>query len=207
MKRLHALPAAFKRFQKIGGVLDFGVFDECDGTDAEIVEAIKASLRHARRFDGGRLIELGSRECFKEKLLGDWYDPSNESLVKIGHWRTSDGRELKDPSFKALESVKLTGGAGAIPDVGAGGQLAFAFSQPPYSLQAKSREVQELFDAILAFVLPPGASYVIKDWSRPELVEVSDYFEAGADWWGVFLFTIHVPGMNRLTVIAGSTTD
>ena len=36
---------------------------------------------------------------------------------------------------------------------------------------------------------------------------VSDYFAAGMEWWGVFLFSVYVPALQRLTIIAGSSTD
>ena len=39
------------------------------------------------------------------------------------------------------------------------------------------------------------------------LAEVSDYFESGLEWWGVFLFSIYVPALRRLVIIAGSATD
>jgi hypothetical protein len=29
----------------------------------------------------------------------------------------------------------------------------------------------------------------------------------GMEWWGIFLFSIHVPAIERLTIVAGSTTD
>lgn len=207
MQRLHRLPSPFQRFSKIGGVLDFGVFDETDGTEAEIIEAVGATLGKVRRFDGERLIELGGRAIFEPALLGDWFDVESGTLIKRGDWRTADGRELQNPKLTSLGGVKIMSGASPIPEIGAGGQLAFAFTCPPYSLRAKPPEVQDLFDAIIAFLLPRGLQHEIRDWSRPALVEVSDYFEAGAEWWGIYLYTIRTPELRRLTVIAGSTTD
>lgn len=207
MQRVHRLPSPFRRFRKIGGVLDFGVFGDSDGTDADIAEAVGETLRHGRRFDGDRLIALGSRPVFKRALLGDWYDPESKTLLRRGEWTTSDGRELKDPPLPSLGNTKLVSGVGTLPEVGASGQLAYAFSCPPYTLDAKPAEVQELFDAIIAFLLPRELHHEIRDWSSPALVEVSDYFEAGAEWWGVHLYTIHIPELRRLAVIAGSTSD
>ena len=65
----------------------------------------------------------------------------------------------------------------------------------------------EIFHAVRRFILPPDLEHDILDWAHPELPEVADYFAQGMEWWGVFLFTIHVPALNRLTAIAGSTTD
>jgi hypothetical protein len=113
---------------------------------------------------------------------------------------------LVNPRLRQLDDLVMAGGV-EIPDPGGGGQFAYAFSWTPYGLHAKPREIQQLFDAITDFVLPPGADHEIWDWASPRLPEVSQYFEAGMDWWGVFLFTIYVPSLRRLTVIAGSTTD
>ena len=99
--------------------------------------------------------------------------------------------------------------SGAAPgiDPGSGGQFAYAFSNPPYGLRARGSEVQALFEEIRDFILPPDERSEILDWTSPRLPEVSAYFSMGIDWWGVFLFTIHVPATGRLTAIAGSTTD
>jgi steroid 5-alpha reductase family enzyme len=67
--------------------------------------------------------------------------------------------------------------------------------------------VQAVFDEIRDFILPPAHQYEICDWSSPRLPEVSDYFTDGMEWWGVFLFSIYVPALKRLTIVAGSTTD
>lgn len=67
--------------------------------------------------------------------------------------------------------------------------------------------MQTVFDGIMDFMLPPAHESAICDWCGPELPEVSDYFAAGMEWWGVFLFSIHVPAIRRLTIIAGSASD
>jgi hypothetical protein len=77
----------------------------------------------------------------------------------------------------------------------------------PYGPDAVPEEVQQLFTAITSFILPPGLDYQILDWSGPRLPEVSALFAAGMEWWGVFLFTVSVPALRRLTIVAGSTSD
>jgi steroid 5-alpha reductase family enzyme len=67
--------------------------------------------------------------------------------------------------------------------------------------------VQTLFEEIRDFILPPALECEICDWSSPRLPEVSDYFADGMEWWGIFLFSVYIPALNRLTVVAGSTTD
>jgi hypothetical protein len=74
-------------------------------------------------------------------------------------------------------------------------------------LQARPTKVQALFDAIRDFIMPPNLEHEILDWTNPKLPEVSAFFAAGMEWWGVFLFTVHVPEAKLLTVICGSTTD
>jgi hypothetical protein len=73
--------------------------------------------------------------------------------------------------------------------------------------RAPPDEVQTVFEEIKEIMLPPKRHCEIADWSNERLPEVSDYFEDGMDWWGVFLFSMHVPSMRRLTIIAGSATD
>jgi hypothetical protein len=67
--------------------------------------------------------------------------------------------------------------------------------------------VQAVFEEIRDFILPPLKSSEILDWTSRELPEVSDYFVDGMEWWGAFLFSIHIPALQRLTIIAGSSTD
>ena len=89
----------------------------------------------------------------------------------------------------------------------AGGQFAYAFSCPPYRLQAKASAIQSTFDEIREFISPSKTEIHIWHWSNPALPQVSDYFAAGMEWWVVYLFSIHVPARRRLTIIAGSATD
>jgi hypothetical protein len=204
MKRVEKLPPAFKRFRKMLGVLDFTVFEGAVGTEEEILSAIGQAIPDA---DVERLSSFGSRRIREPAFFGEWYDGGSGMLLMRGTYRTADGTELIDPKVKKIEGVKIVSGAGAIPDVGAGGQFAYAFSSPPYGLHARPREIQCVFAEIRAFILPPEEASTILDWSSPRLPEVSPYFAAGVDWWGVFLFSIHIPAMNRLTIVAGSTTD
>ncbi len=127
--------------------------------------------------------------------------------MKIGEYTTSDGKKLVNPRLKDLEGIHIRSGGSPLPEAGAGGQFAYAFSWTPYGLKAGPEQVQELFTAITKFVLPPNLEHDILDWSSPRLPEVSKFFAAGMEWWGVFLFTVHIPVIRRLTVIAGSTSD
>lgn len=56
-------------------------------------------------------------------------------------------------------------------------------------------------------MLPRSDHCEILDWSNPKLVHVSDYFKAGMEWWGVFLFSIYAPTSRRLSIVMGSASD
>jgi hypothetical protein len=207
MNQLAKLPPAFKRFHRIGGVLGFTVFDGAQGGDEEILEAMRLALPHSKRFEPELLRVLGFRRIDERRFYGDWYDRGSGQLLKLGDYATDDGRKLRNPKLVRLEGVKIMSGAAPVPDSGTGGEFAYAFANPPYPLRARPSEVQSLFDEISRFVLPPPHWNEILDWTSPRLTEVSDYFEAGMEWWGVFLFSIHVPALKRLTIVVGSTTD
>lgn len=205
MRRLDKLPPAFKRYAKVGGAFDFAVFDEAGGSEAEAIEAIRRLL--GDDLDETALRAAGHRRIRLAEFLGAHCHPENRKLIKRGTWRTTDGQELVDPPFKKVERLVLSGGGYAIPLPGEGGQFARAFVEPPYGLDASPREIQELFGEILGFLLPPDEPHHILDWASPSLAEVSLRFEAGMEWWGAFLFTIHQPERGRLIAFAASTTD
>ncbi len=207
MRAIEKLPPAFKRFRKIGGVLDFTIFEDADDEEETALSAVAAAMPPKVSFDVDALRLLGNRHLKERAFFGDWYDVQSSSLLKLGHFRTADGVELENPKFKKLDRVKIKSSASPCPNAGAGGQFAYAFSSPPYALRARPSEVQLLFDEIRNFILPTSEQNKILDWSSPRLPEVSDYFATGMEWWGVFLFTIHIPTLQRLTAIAGSTTD
>lgn len=207
MRRIEHLPAAFQRFESFGGALDFAAFENAGGTEQDVLEAIPAALCHRKTLDIGRLRALGYRRITPTVFFGAWYNPASGALLKRGHYTTRDGRDLVDPSYDVYERSDVAAGGGRIPDVGSGGNYAYAFCNTPYGLTAKAEVVQQAFNDITAFMMPAGHDAVIWDWSNPALSEVSDYFDAGMEWWGVFLFSIYVPELRRLTIIAGSTTD
>jgi hypothetical protein len=181
MRQLNHLPSAFKRFASMGGVVDFAVFEDASGTEDDCLAAIPAALQPRTTLHIETLRRLGFRRLDERTFLGDGYDSESGRL------------RLDKASSRAL------------PLAGSGGQFADAFSDPPYGLQANDAAVQAVFQDIKAFLMPSGSD--ILDWSNPALPEVSDYFDAGAEWWGMYLFTIYVPDLRRLSVIAASTTD
>lgn len=203
MRRIEKLPPAFKRYRKVGGAFIFAAFEEASESDA--VEAIRILLKGD--LDGETLRAVGARQITEAEFLGEHCAAGSRQMVKRGTWETVDGHRLVDPPLAKLEGVAIRSGGYGFPNPGAGGQFARAFAFPPYSLNARPSEIQSLFDEILDFLLPSGAPHRILDWTSPRLGEVSPWFNAGMDWWGAFLFSIHQPDRRRLIALAASTTD
>ncbi|WP_439540480.1 hypothetical protein [Sphingomonas sp.] len=207
MDRVRKLPGAFAAYQKIGGALDFAVFHAEQPSECDLTAAIGVTV--GQPFDAMLMASMGSRARSRRDLLGDWYEPSTGKLIKRGSYTLRDGREITDPKLENIPRKGIMSGATVtpLPAAGPDGGLAYAFANPPYTLSAAGERVQELFDTIFDFIMPKGVCHEIRDWTHPDLPRVSPYFAPGMEWWGVFLFTIHVPSLARLTVIAGSTTD
>jgi hypothetical protein len=204
MRVVENLPREFERFRQIGGALHFAVYEDAAEDETEALVAIGSTIPD---LDTDTLKSLGCKRIDKRSFFGDWYDAGTDSVLRIGEFTLSDGTKLINPRLKDLEGMDIRSGGSPLPEAGAGGQFAYAFSWTPYGLRAGPVEVQELFTAVRKFVLPPNLEHHILDWTSPRLPEVSKLFAAGMEWWGVFLFTVHVPAIRRLTVIAGSTSD
>ena len=207
MRRVASLPAAFGRFAEMGGVLNFAVFEEAQGTEEETLSVIPAVLAPGRSFDARRLAELGRRRIGEAAFFGDWYDFASGMLLRDGDVVLNDGTQLHRPRLADLAGREIRSASAALPQTGAGGNFAYAFSWTPYGLSGGPLEIQAIFEQIRDFILPHDEDSQIFDWSDARLTEVSDYFDDGAEWWGVFLFSIYAPALRRLILIAGSTTD
>ncbi len=212
-------PAALRRLEAVGGVLDVLAFAGAGGTEddhrAAIAEALaRVPLPPAMRIpvDRAALDRLVPRRLTREAFLGDWADPRTGDLLHRGRHRLSDRREVADPTLRRLEALRVGGvqivaGGSPIPDPAEGG-FAYAFSHPPYAPSATPGEVQALFDAALAWLLPHWREAAILGWAGPGLPDVlPSYFLPGLEWWGAFLWTVHLPEEGRLTVISAATTD
>ncbi len=196
----------FAPFYRMGGVLGFAVYDHADNDEADARAAIHDTLVKLGKVDDLALNSLHPRQLSEAQFFGDWYTPDG-NLVWNGTITTSDGRRLERPTFRTLAGVKVASASAGGPDIGQGGQFAYAFANPPYPLTAPYDHVQRVFDGIRHALLPPGDTCIITDWTRPDLDKVSAYFAPGKEWWGVFLFTIYDTSTRRLTVIIGSATD
>lgn len=81
---------------------------------------------------------------------------------------------------------------------------AFAFGNPPYSMSGSEESIAELFDAINLELFGSDCDELeVFRWSN----DWSDYFEAGLEWWGAFLWTVKPPSRPYIVAIGASTTD
>lgn len=207
MQVMEDLPEAFRTYEKMGGCLDFTFYYQVENNMESHISGISKALLSRSDFDPAAFESIEHRYINENQLLGDWYDRRSGNLLSVGDFFMENGETLRNPQIVNLDRAKVKSSSQSIPEVGSGGQLAYAFSQPPYRLQASSSQIQAVFDDIKDFILPALEPCEIVDWSTPKLTEVSDYFGAGSEWWGVFLFTIYAPVSQKLSVILGSTTD
>lgn len=201
---LDPTPASFTHYHEIGGAVIFRVFDDADGTEDEAFDVI---CRCVPDCNADALRAIGFSVIDDAKFFGDWYDLESAALVRRGDFTLESGRRLLDAKLVEFEGERVLHGGNPVPEPGAGGNLAWAFAFPPYGLRATPREIQNLFDKIRHLILPPKLEHAIRDWTSPDLQKASPFFEAGMEWWGVFLFTLYVPAYRRLTVAYASTTD
>lgn len=207
MLRRPVLPAAFSRYDRLGGALEFALFDDADGSPEQIVEAVGQALPACSSFSGERLLQLGCRQIDQQQFFGSYLDEDGRDLIRRGTWRTADGQQFTDATFRQLAGLQVTSGGHSPPDPGEGGNFALGFAFPVHGPGGDPLEWQQLFDTICAVLLPPATPAEIHDWASPHLGEVSDYFAAGLEWWGVYLFSIYLPEWRQLAIVLGSTTD
>ncbi len=175
-------------------------------------DAARDVLSHAlgtmKGFDPVHFAQLESRIITPVRFFGSWYDPADGGLIFDGRINTTDGRCLTRPKYRDLKGVKhSSSGYGCKEEAGSGGDFAHLFCQPPYGLHARPEDVQAMFDAITSVILPKDEDAEIRDWTTVALAEVSPYFKAGLEWWGILLATIYLPQSRKLSVIMASTTD
>ena len=217
-----------------GGVLDFGFFATGNGLDAtedEHREAIKLTFARLRsdlehyadnasvergidrrqffsiKFDETSISALAPTKISWKQFLGPRYDFQRHGLLVHGiedHFNSLffyQDEEREENIVKPMDEDDES-------DAG----LAYAFSDPPYPLCSNKRmnwprvslkERGELFDELLNKVLSVSAESTLYRWPT----DWSNYFDAGNEWWGTFLWTLSNPGHDRIIVIAASTTD
>jgi hypothetical protein len=172
-------------------------------------EVCRSAIGQTFGVDSGNeaLAFIQPRKMRERRFFGDWLDFDTGKLIKRGTYGNDLREELIDPTLMQLERFGARSGGSGIPEAGEGGQFAYAFLCPPYSLRGNARKIQDTFDTLRTALLPEDSEHEILDWTSPQLPEFSDYFKVGMDWWGIFLFTIFDPSRKRLLVLSASTTD
>jgi hypothetical protein len=203
--------AILKRFDEVGGCVNYVVFD-CDSSAEDITlpethryatiaaletigqrwaeHAVKASKEQnvpiekifVLKIDFERAKAIQGKKITYQDFFGPKYDFQQKQFFDRDAWMGTDC-------------------------VG----YAHAFSDPPYTLhddaqmkRISMQEATELFHRInqevLGGITPQS---IIYEWP----VDWSNFFDAGKEWWGSFLWTFANPGTHRIVVLAASTTD
>ena len=208
-------PKIFCELKKIGVVLKYSFFDSAGPTrssrllaiDAHLADANEPCEWHLPKENAEALELLAERKLDRSQFLGQWCNPSDLSLIQRGSGHVQGVGEVENLRYDDARIKRIRSWTSSIPDSHDAGEYAFAFSQPPYSLFGGRAKAQRLFRESTGVILPPSEKIYIYDWSGADLSEVDSYFEAGMDWWGIYLFTIFQPSIGRMIVISGSTTD
>lgn len=216
MYRAPSPPVIFE-LAGIGVELDYSFFggagpdrlDRLRAIDAHLSAAENPREWHLPSAAIAALQSIEERKLTREIFLGEWCDPRDLMLIRRGSGDVEGLGRVSDIRYDTLGEAKVRNWGVAIPDPGFDepGQYAYAFSSPPYSLNALRSEIQRLFKQSTELLLGRGAPIEIFDWSGGDLTLVHPLFEAGMEWWGVFLFTIFNPDDRTMVVISGSTTD
>ena len=113
-----------------------------------MIVAVRSALPKDSTCDEEKLRGLPRKQVKERAFFGDWCDPVDRSL-RVGDWRTPEGKELHNPKLKSLIGKgqgRHEGMSGAARGVvaGEGGQFAYAFSNPPTALRAAGHRVNSL---------------------------------------------------------------
>ncbi|MBN72410.1 MAG: hypothetical protein CME32_24400 [Gimesia sp.] len=213
-----------ERFTETGGVIDFILFDCVEDTS-------KYQIHHKAVILGFKELQRRCSEYAKQSSKEHGYPIGNYFRITIDE---DAARSLRPVQISWVEFLGarydhernglIVRGKGdflnsfffytdpakkrnIIPseeiDYGIGTGFAYAFSSPPYSIQLSADDLGELFDKFLNFIICGSSDSIIYQWPT----NWSNYFEAGDEWWGSFLWSVSNPDNNQIVVIAASTTD
>jgi len=218
-----------KRYTDAGGVVEYVLFDcdpaaepvEVEQTHRQaVIRGFEALQRKAEKSaaDASLRLNMSRDQCFlldidnglaerlmgkrisRAEFLGTRYDLRRNGLIVRGdeepYWNQFFFYEDKVRGENSIRHDRV--------DNGLGTGYAYAFSDPPYGMRLSGKDKGRLFEAISADLLGgiDDASFIYEwptDWSN--------YFEAGKEWWGSFLWSFANRGFPRITVITASTTD
>lgn len=142
---------------------------------------------------------MAGERISKDEFLGPRYDFQRRGLIVRGK-----GTFLNEFFFHSDDPTPDNIVSSDNIDDGIGVGYAYAFSSPPYGVQVPAEDIAVLFEKINSFILGGmNSKSVIYRWPT----DWSNYFEAGDEWWGSFLWTFANPGTLQIVVLAASTTD
>jgi hypothetical protein len=183
------LPQALYGYRKAGGMLHIAVFDECDGSDAQLREALAYAINEACR---------GQHSVERENLaLLPRQEVSREAFLRRDMVMWWDRRTYPDPSQSPPP-----------PELGCFGFI-LGVTCPMFG--SGSPAARRLYEGVLEAVAPSGREgkdLVFCDWKSDALPAVSPFFMSSLlqrmEWWNAWLGTVYAPSRQRLSVIVGS---
>jgi hypothetical protein len=181
-------------YWEAGGSADFTFFENvrCELDTAR--SSIETHFKEMRAFKFGplgnrlfvdkeALLDITPAEISRREFYGSHFDYQRMQLV------------FEAPVGACVEPGKTRG------------EYAYAFTDAPHPPRLSKSRFQEIFNELDAIMFPGSYPAIILDWSSPKLIQVSNYFEEGFEWWGAFLFTVSIPSQRKITVISASNTD
>ncbi|GAB5440555.1 MAG: hypothetical protein Fues2KO_09040 [Fuerstiella sp.] len=212
------------RFSEAGGVVDFLICEcESDTPNQRMHhDAVLFALRDIQRREDyyaertskemgipkSRIFQVNINDESASKLtprritwkefLGNRYDFQRRGLIVLGNGDFSN--QFFFYRDRAIQEHMIPPDG---IDYGIGSGFAYVFSSPPYPIQLSAEALGELFEKFLHFIVSGSDDSLIYEWPT----DWSNYFDAGEEWWGSFLWSISNPGSSRIVVIAASTTD
>jgi hypothetical protein len=183
------LPQALYAYRKAGGTLHIGVFDDCDGSDAQLRQALAHAIAEA---SGGRhSVDLEQLARLPAQLI------SREAFLRRDMVMWWDRRTYPDPDQS--------------PPPAEFGGFGFVLGVSCPAFASGSAAARRLYEAVIEAVAPSGAEgrgLVFCDWKGEGLPAVSPFFTSPVlqrmEWWNAWLLTAYAPGRRRLSVIVGS---
>lgn len=216
-----------KRFEEAGGVVDFQVFDLLDDDvriDALHKQTVLEGMKQIRQYwddyaartskqmsipkskvfqvsvDWERAKQISGTQVDHKTFLGARYDFERSGLIVRG----KGNKFLNEFFFYRDEATKENIIDSVEIDDGIGAGFAYAFSSPPYGMRVPSEVLGELFEQVNHVILGGvDNTSVIFAWPT----DWSNYFDAGHEWWGSFLWTVSKPDSHQIVMIAASSTD
>ncbi len=208
--KIKVFPANLKKllnfYNKNGGVIDF-ISLECEPVDdpsyALYEHAVQLALqaigqRTDRPIDADYTRMKGHKINIKD-FVGSQFSFERNALIVKGKTESHLNDYFVAGDAETASNVVLVSHGEFIAD-----GYAAAFADPPYPMKLDAIDLNKLFLQINEMLFGGlSASLEIFDWSGTW----SRYFEAGAEWWGAYLWTVFNKDSHQLVTIGASTTD